>query len=121
MQRRRFSNGTTPFSADTNRANLNQCPARSAAKRNHRSPLLTEPRISTAFHSFFAEANPNEKREAIVVYRAPTPGEPHVRGRLRELKSRLDMIRAGATAPSRRACSRVITKPWVNRNRAIRS
>jgi serine protease AprX len=60
--------------------------------------LFTEPRISTAFHSFFAEARPDEKREAIVVYRAPAPAEPRVRGRLRELKGRLDMIKASASA-----------------------
>jgi hypothetical protein len=39
--------------------------------------------ISTEFHSFFAEGRPNEKREAIVIYRAPAAIEPRVRGRLR--------------------------------------
>ncbi len=56
-----------------------------------------EPRISTAFQSFFSEADPDEKREAIVIYRAPT-SNPRVRGRLRQLKSRLDMIKASAAA-----------------------
>ena len=54
--------------------------------------------ISTEFHSFFAEGRPNEKREAIVVYRAPAATEPHVRGRLRVLKARLDVIKASASA-----------------------
>jgi subtilisin family serine protease len=57
-----------------------------------------ESRISTAFQGFFADAAPNEKREAIVIYSAPSPAVPRVRGRLRELKSRLDMIKAGAAA-----------------------
>jgi subtilisin family serine protease len=56
-----------------------------------------ELRISTAFQSFFSEADPDEKREAIVIYRAPT-SNPRVRGRLRQLKSRLDMIKASAAA-----------------------
>jgi subtilisin family serine protease len=57
-----------------------------------------ESTISTAFQGFFADAAPNEKREAIVIYSAPSPVVPRVRGRLRELKSRLDMIKAGAAA-----------------------
>jgi serine protease AprX len=60
--------------------------------------LSAESRISTAFQSFFAEADPNEKREAIVIYRAPAPNAPRVRGRLGQLKSRLEMIKASAAA-----------------------
>ena len=60
--------------------------------------MSAESRISTAFKSFFAESDPDEKREAIVIYRAPIPNTPRVRGRLRELKSRLDLIRASAAA-----------------------
>lgn len=56
-----------------------------------------ESRISAAFQSFFGGADPDEKREAIVIYRAPTPS-PRVRGRLRALKSRLDVIKASAAA-----------------------
>src|SRR5262249_46750380 len=60
--------------------------------------LSPQSRISIAFHSFFTEGDPNEKREAIVVYSAPRPSEPRIRGRLRELKGRLDLIKASANA-----------------------
>ncbi len=60
--------------------------------------MSTEPKISTAFESFFAGADPDEKREAIVIYQAPAPSAPRVRGRLRELKGRLDAIKASAAA-----------------------
>src|SRR5437879_12051617 len=60
--------------------------------------LSGESRISTAFQSFFAGAGPDEKGEAIVIYRAPAPNGPRVRGRLRELKGRLDMIKASAAS-----------------------
>jgi subtilisin family serine protease len=60
--------------------------------------MSAESRISTAFNSFFAEGDPNEKREAIVIYRSPIPSTPRVRGRLRELKGRLELIRASAAA-----------------------
>jgi subtilisin family serine protease len=59
--------------------------------------MPVEPRISTAFQSFFGDADPDEKREAIVIYRAPTPST-RVRGRLHELKSRLEAIKASAAA-----------------------
>jgi subtilisin family serine protease len=57
-----------------------------------------ESRISTAFRSFFDDADPDEKREAIVIYRAPTPSAPRARGRLRQLQGRLASIKAGAAA-----------------------
>jgi subtilisin family serine protease len=57
-----------------------------------------ESKISIAFQSFSSEADPTEKREAIVIYRAPAPSALPVRGRLRELKSRLDVIKASAAA-----------------------
>jgi subtilisin family serine protease len=59
--------------------------------------MPAESRVSTAFRSFFGDADPNEKREAIVIYRAPAPAAP-VRGRLRQLKGRLDQIKASAAA-----------------------
>jgi subtilisin family serine protease len=70
------------------------------AERNDRRPthMSGESRISTAFKSFFSEADPDEKREAIVIYRAPAQSAPRVRGRLRELKSRLETIKASAAA-----------------------
>jgi subtilisin family serine protease len=60
--------------------------------------MTTESRVSIAFQSFFADASSNEKREAIVIYRAPPTRTPRVRGRLQELKSRLETIRASAAA-----------------------
>lgn len=55
-------------------------------------------KISPAFEPFLAESGPNDKRDAIVIYRAPVAGEPRLRGRLRELKKRLDYVKARAAA-----------------------
>lgn len=49
-------------------------------------------KISPAFEPFLAESGPNDKRDAIVIYRVPTVEGPRVRGRLRELKMRLDYV-----------------------------
>ncbi len=59
--------------------------------------MPNESRISTAFQSFFGDSQPDQKREAIVIYRPPATAT-RVRGRLRELKSRLDRIKASAAA-----------------------
>ena len=56
---------------------------------------MTEPKISPAFEPFFARSGPNDKREAIVIYRTPAV-EPRVRGRLRALKQRLQFVQAQA-------------------------
>lgn len=58
----------------------------------------TVSKISPAFEPFLAESGPNDKRDAIVIYRAPAAPEPPVRGRLRELKKRLDFVKARAAA-----------------------
>src|SRR5574341_134155 len=50
-------------------------------------------KISRAFEPFFAESAPNEKRDAIVIYRTPAVEQLPVRGRLRELKKRLAHVR----------------------------
>ncbi len=55
-------------------------------------------KISRAFEPFFAESAPNEKRDAIVIYRAPAVEQLPVRGRLRELKKRLAHVRELAAA-----------------------
>jgi subtilisin family serine protease len=60
--------------------------------------MSTETKISPAFDPFLAESGPNDKRDAIVIYRAPTIEGPHVRGRLRQLKQRLDYVKARAAA-----------------------
>ena len=44
-----------------------------------------------------AESGGDEKREALVVYRPPHAGGVRVRGSLRELKKRLDNVKALAT------------------------
>ncbi len=60
--------------------------------------MTPDKKISTAFGTYFSDADPSEKREAIVVYRLPAPPPVPVRGRLRELKTRLDLVRKRATA-----------------------
>jgi subtilisin family serine protease len=56
-------------------------------------------KISPAFDPFLADSGPHDKRDAIVVYRAPGPsGEGRVRGRLRELETRLDYVKERAAA-----------------------
>jgi len=57
-----------------------------------------ESKISPAFEPFLAESGPNDKRDAIVIHRAEMPKEIPVRGRLRELKTRLDYVKARAAA-----------------------
>ena len=55
-------------------------------------------KISPAFQPFLAESGPHERRDAIVVYRAPQPEGLTVRGRLRPLKQKLDLIKGEAAA-----------------------
>jgi len=60
---------------------------------------MTRPaQISPAFEPFLAETGPREKREAIVIYRAPQASEPRLRGRLQALRQRLNQIKAYAAA-----------------------
>ena len=58
--------------------------------------MTVESRISPAFAPFLAGSGPNDKRDAIVIYRTPSNEEPRVRGRLRVLKQRLDSIKRKA-------------------------
>jgi hypothetical protein len=58
--------------------------------------MKTESKISPAFEPFLAESGPNDKRDAIVIYRAPESKDLNVRGRLRELKKRLDYVKERA-------------------------
>ena len=60
--------------------------------------MNSHPRISPAFEPFLAESGPKDKREAIVIYRAPETEGPPVRGHLRALKQRLDYVKARAAA-----------------------
>jgi len=67
--------------------------------------MSTATKISPAFEPFLAESGPNDKRDAIVIYRAPESKSLNVRGRLRELKMRLDYVKERAA----------IQKPVENR------
>jgi len=54
--------------------------------------VSAESKISPAFEPFLADSGPNDRRDAIVIFRAPAPGVPRVRGRLRILRERLAYI-----------------------------
>ena len=58
--------------------------------------MSTTATISPAFDPFLAGSGVNDKREAIVLYRTPKPQTPPVRGRMRELKKRLDYVKRRA-------------------------
>jgi serine protease AprX len=60
--------------------------------------MTANPKISPAFEPFLARSGPNDKREAIVLYRAPEADGRRPRGRLRVLKERLRYVRARAAA-----------------------
>ena len=53
-------------------------------------------KISPAFQPFLAEGDSHDRRDAIVVFRTPQPEGLPVRGRIRALKQRLDIIKAQA-------------------------
>ncbi len=57
-----------------------------------------EIKVSPAFQPFLADSGPENKRDAIVVYKAPPLEGLPVRGRLRVLKQRLASIKAQAAA-----------------------
>ncbi len=55
-------------------------------------------KISPAFEPFLTHGGAGDKRDAIVIFRAPPGNELRVRGRLRTLKQRLDHVKARARA-----------------------
>lgn len=59
--------------------------------------MSTNTKISPAFEPFLADSNEDDKREAIVIYQAPPLEGLPLRGRLRELKRRLDEVKKQAT------------------------
>lgn len=59
--------------------------------------MSTESKISPAFEPFLADSGEDGKRDAIVIYQAPPIEGLHLRGRLRELKRRLDEVKEQAT------------------------
>lgn len=58
--------------------------------------MNSENKISPAFEPFLADSGPNDKRDAIVIYSTPTKDGVRIRGRLRELKKRLDFVKRRA-------------------------
>jgi subtilisin family serine protease len=59
--------------------------------------LSTETKISPAFEPFLADSGEDGKRDAIVIYQAPPLEGLPLRGRLRELKRRLDEVKEQAS------------------------
>lgn len=49
-------------------------------------------KISPAFEQFLADSGPRDRKQAIVILRPATANPPRLRGRLRQLKKRLDLI-----------------------------
>ncbi|RAM52507.1 MAG: peptidase S8 and S53 subtilisin kexin sedolisin [Hapalosiphonaceae cyanobacterium JJU2] len=58
--------------------------------------MSTESKISPAFEPFLADSGEDSKRDAIVIYQAPPIDGLPLRGRLRELKRRLDEVKEQA-------------------------
>ncbi|MBV9389338.1 MAG: hypothetical protein JOZ78_23190 [Chroococcidiopsidaceae cyanobacterium CP_BM_ER_R8_30] len=58
--------------------------------------MSTESKISPAFEPFLADSGEDGKREAIVIHQAPPIEGLPLRGRLRELKRRLDEVKEQA-------------------------
>lgn len=58
--------------------------------------MSTETKISPAFKPFLTDVDVDDKREAIVIYQAPQIEGLPLRGRLRELKRRLDEVKQQA-------------------------
>jgi len=54
-------------------------------------------KISPIFEPFLHNGADHEKRDAIVLYRSPSPHSPPVRGRMRRLQKRLDAVKERAT------------------------
>jgi hypothetical protein len=54
-------------------------------------------KISPAFEPFLADSGEDGKRDAIVIYRTPPIEGLHLRGRLREIKRRMDEVKQQAT------------------------
>lgn len=58
--------------------------------------MNTDSKISPAFEPFLADSGEDGKRDAIVIYRTPPIEGLHLRGRLRELKRRMDEVKQQA-------------------------
>src|SRR5437763_1015132 len=74
---------------------------RQSSRRSNEVPMMDTPhelKVSPAFQPFLADSGPEDKRDAIVVYKAPPLEGLPVRGRLRVLKQRLASIKTRAAA-----------------------
>ncbi len=60
--------------------------------------MSIETKISSAFEPFLSETGPNDKRDAIVIFKVPAMESFRVKGHLRSLKKRLDFVKAKANA-----------------------
>ncbi len=88
-------------------------------------------KISPAFEQYMAECGPNDKRDAIVIYRTSSTEEDRQKGRLSALSKRLDYVRARAAAQGpiqeklmdnyRKASSRHMPKTRMRRELEITS
>jgi hypothetical protein len=58
--------------------------------------LTTLSKISPAFEPFLANSNENGRQDVIVIYQVPPMKDLHSRGRLREIKRRLDGVKQQA-------------------------
>ena len=59
---------------------------------------MIETKISPAFEQYLSEGRPNDKRDAIVIYRPAKEEAPRIRGSMRALKARLDDVKMRAAA-----------------------
>ena len=71
--------------------------------------MSTKTKISPAFEPFLADSGEDDKREAIVIYKAPKIENLPLRGRLRELKRRLDEVKAEAKQEKQIIEQRIVT------------
>jgi subtilisin family serine protease len=60
--------------------------------------MSIDSKISPAFEPFLQDADANDKRDAIVIYKSPAARTPPVRGRLRKLQQRLRAVKERAAA-----------------------
>ncbi|MCH7736589.1 MAG: S8 family serine peptidase [Chloroflexi bacterium] len=81
--------------------------------------MSNESKISPAFEPFLADVGSNAKREAIVIYRTPSPPAPPPRGRLRELQRRLDYVRERASI--QQSVQETIFKSYLEESSSISS
>lgn len=60
--------------------------------------MSNQDKVSPTLRALLSDTGPSDRQDAIVLYRAPPPTDWRVRGRLRELQSRLRAVEAQAKA-----------------------